>query len=115
MRIAVPTFPGERRVALIPAQIAPLAKAGLDVAIESGAGVAAGFPNQAYREKGAAVIASRDELFAAAEAIIQVRGPGANPATGLAEVAALRPGQSSSAWATRSRRTRSPGRSRRRA
>jgi NAD(P) transhydrogenase subunit alpha len=95
MRIAVPKdlFPGERRVALIPAQIPALAKAGLDVGIEAGAGVEAGFPDAAYREKGAAIVASRAELFTAADVILQVRAPGANPVSGAADAAALRSGQ----------------------
>ena len=55
MRIGVPTeqLPGEHRVALVPASIAPLKKAGFDVSIESGAGVRAGFPDSAYQDKGA--------------------------------------------------------------
>jgi NAD(P) transhydrogenase subunit alpha len=45
--------PGERRVALVPDLVPKLAKAGLDVALQPGAGEAAGYPDAAYREKGA--------------------------------------------------------------
>lgn len=95
MRIAIPreTFPGERRVALIPSQIAPLTKAGLDVAVEAGAGVASGFPDAAFREKGATVVEARDQLFASAEVIGQVRAPGANPAGAAADIGLMRKGQ----------------------
>jgi NAD(P) transhydrogenase subunit alpha len=95
MRIAVPreTFPGERRVALIPAQVAPLTKAGADIGVESGAGLASGFSDEAYRDKGATIVGSRAELFDAADVVVQVRTPGANPATGAADIALLRSGQ----------------------
>jgi len=77
MKVAVlkETFPGERRVALVPAAVAPLKKAGLEVAVESGAGLAAGFPDDAYRAAGA-VIVSRDEAFAA-DCLLAVRTAGA--------------------------------------
>ena len=53
MKIGVPSeqFPGERRVALVPASIAALKKAGFEVPIERGAGERAGFPDAAYRTK----------------------------------------------------------------
>ncbi len=74
MQIGVPAerFPGERRVALVPASIAALKKAGFDVLIESGAGAEAGFPDSAYQDKGAGIAASRADVFAA-EVVLQVR------------------------------------------
>ena len=55
MRIGVPkeTAPGERRVALVPESAKKLIQAGYEVAVETGAGEAAGFPDAAYREAGA--------------------------------------------------------------
>ncbi|MCH7988871.1 MAG: hypothetical protein IID46_06925, partial [Planctomycetes bacterium] len=47
------TFPGERRVAVVPATISSFTKAGLDVLIESGAGDKAGFPDSEYSQQGA--------------------------------------------------------------
>src|SRR5688572_17312760 len=90
MKIGVPSekFPGERRVALIPASIAALKKAGLDVLIEQGAGQQAGFTDDAYREKGAQVVASRAEVFAA-DVILQVRTGGAAGAQGQADLPLL--------------------------
>src|SRR5689334_3078058 len=74
MKVGVPreTWPGERRVALIPAAAAALKKAGLDVIVEEDAGAEAGFPSSAYREAGAS-IAVRREVFAAADILLQVR------------------------------------------
>src|SRR5688572_13641563 len=74
MNIGVPVeqFPGEHRVALVPASIAPLKKAGFDVIIERGAGDRAGFPDSAYQDKGAQIAASRADVFAA-DVLPQVR------------------------------------------
>jgi proton-translocating NAD(P)+ transhydrogenase subunit alpha len=95
MKIGVPaeTFPGERRVALVPAMIPGLKKAGLDVLIEQGAGRDAGFLDAAYQEKGAQIIGDRAALFAAADAILQVRAAGAAGEQARADLGRLRPGQ----------------------
>jgi NAD(P) transhydrogenase subunit alpha len=69
-----------------------LSRAGLAVVLEGGAGEAAGFRDEAYREKGAQVAGSRREVFAAA-VILQVRTPPANPEAGRADLDFLRPGQ----------------------
>ena len=86
MRVGVPkeTAPRETRVALIPAGVATLKKAGLEVVVESGAGDAAGFPDAAFREQGAA-IASRSEVFRSSDILVQVRA--------LPPTEALRAGQ----------------------
>jgi NAD(P) transhydrogenase subunit alpha len=76
----------ERRVALTPDVIGKLTSAGLEVLVESGAGEAAWFPDSGYAEAGASVL-SRDELMAAADAVVTVGKPDA------ALVAALRQGQ----------------------
>jgi NAD(P) transhydrogenase subunit alpha len=88
MIIGVPkeTYPGERRVALVPASVPPLAKAGSRVQIEQGAGLAAGFTDDAYRAVGAEIVADRRALFQSADIILQVRGFGANPASGAADL-----------------------------
>ena len=94
MRIGVPaeTFPGERRVALVPTLIAPLTKAGLEIVVEQGAGASAGFPDAVYADKGAKIV-PRAEVYASSDVLLQVRTPLANPATGDAEVPLLRSGQ----------------------
>jgi NAD(P) transhydrogenase subunit alpha len=95
MIVGVPreTYPGERRVALVPAVLANLAKAGLQVLLEPGAGAAAGYPDTEYSDKGAKIAASRAEVFAQAEIITQVLGHGANDKTGQADLPMLRSGQ----------------------
>jgi NAD(P) transhydrogenase subunit alpha len=74
MRIGVPkeTWPGETRVALIPAAIGALKKAGLDVVVERGAGTAAGFTDAAFEQAGA-TLAARNEVFGSADILLQVR------------------------------------------
>jgi len=81
MRIGVPkeTLPGETRVALVPAAVAPLLKAGLQVAVEESAGAAAGFPDDAYRAQGASIV-PRAEVFQTADVLLQVRSTPPDPA-----------------------------------
>lgn len=85
-------FPGERRVALVPAAVPALSKAGFEVVIESGAGEAAGYPDAQYRDKGARVVARREEALGA-DIVLRVRAAGADGQQGTADLAALRPGQ----------------------
>ena len=87
MRVGIPkeTWPGETRVAVVPAAVPGLLKAGLDVAIEAGAGTAAGFPDEMYRTQGATLL-TRSELFKSSDIVLQVR---ATPA----ELSTLRSGQ----------------------
>ena len=96
LTVGVPreTFPGERRVALIPASIASLKKAGLSIMLEAGAGVEAGFADADYSAAGVQVVSSREEVFAAANVILQVRAAGANREAGCSDLALLRAGQS---------------------
>ncbi len=88
MIIGVPreSFPGERRVALVPAVIPNLAKAGLEVAIEANAGLEAGYPDADYVAKGAKILPSRAEVFRAADIITQVLCYGSNDRTGKADL-----------------------------
>jgi NAD(P) transhydrogenase subunit alpha len=95
MVIGVPreTFPGERRVALAPAVIPSLTKAGFQVAIEAGAGLAAGYLDTEYAAKGAQLVAARAEVFRLADVVVQVLCHGSNDATGQADLPLLRAGQ----------------------
>jgi len=70
----------ERRVALVPAVIPALKKAGHEVLVETGAGLAAGYPDSAYGEKGATLLANAAEVLGAAQLIARV-GAGAVPAS----------------------------------
>jgi NAD(P) transhydrogenase subunit alpha len=87
------TFPGERRVALIPASVTALRKAGVEVVLQRGAGTEAGFPDAQYEAQGAQLVDSRADVVARADVLLQVRTPGANPVNGRDEAEALRPGQ----------------------
>jgi NAD(P) transhydrogenase subunit alpha len=95
MIVGVPKeiYPGERRVALVPAVIPNLKKAGLDVVIETGAGVAAGYPDADYADKGARLVEKREEVFANADIIVQFLVYGANDKTGQVDLPLLRKGQ----------------------
>jgi len=86
MIVGIPreTFPGERRVALVPSSIPTLAKGGLEVMVEAGAGAQAGYPDAEYAAKGAKIIAERHDLFAAADILLQVLAYGSNDKTGHA-------------------------------
>ena len=96
MKIGVPreTFPGERRVALVPATIPSLTKAGLEVVVEAGAGIAAGYPDTDYASAGAKLLSSRADVFSAADIVIQVLCYGSNDKTGEADLPLFRHDQS---------------------
>jgi NAD(P) transhydrogenase subunit alpha len=95
MIIGVPkeTFPGERRVALVPAVVPALVKAGGEVLVERGAGEGAGYPDSLYADKGARTGATRHDVFGSADALVQVLGHGANDRTGREDLRLLRAGQ----------------------
>ena len=95
MIVGVPreTFPGERRVALVPGVIPNLIKSGLEVLVEAEAGVEAGYPDADYSAKGAKIAASREEVFRTADIIVQVLSHGSNDKTGEGDLPLLRKGQ----------------------
>ncbi len=94
MKVGVPkeTFPGEKRVAISPASIPALAKSGIEVLVESGAGERAGYPDSVYVSKGATIVSSRSAVFAA-DAVAQVRAAGENLVNGADDLQWMRPGQ----------------------
>jgi NAD(P) transhydrogenase subunit alpha len=77
--IGVPreTFAGEKRVATVPEVVEKLAKLGFRVAVESGAGAAANFTDEAYRAAGAEIVADAAQLWASADIVFKVRAPSA--------------------------------------
>lgn len=77
MRIAVAkeVRAGERRVALVPDIVARLVKQGLDVRVASGAGAAAAFPDAAYAEAGATMMADETRLWGEAEVLVKIAAP----------------------------------------
>jgi H+-translocating NAD(P) transhydrogenase subunit alpha len=92
MIVGVPReiFPGERRVALVPAVIPNLVKAGLEVVLETNAGLEAGYPDADYVSKGAKILPDRAEVFRTADIITQVLCYGSNDRTGEADLPLFR-------------------------
>jgi H+-translocating NAD(P) transhydrogenase subunit alpha len=86
-------YPGERRVAVTPAVVPLLAKAGLEVVLEAGAGEQAGYPDAQYQEKGAKILPDRSAVFAQSDIIVQVLCHGANDKTGASDLPLMRKGQ----------------------
>jgi len=72
------TFPGERRVAIVPQNFVDFKKLGLDVFIECGAGSGAFISDNDYKKAGAEVVSSREEILRNADIVCYVRGPGAD-------------------------------------
>lgn len=95
MKVAVvrETFPDERRVALVPAVVPSLTKAGWQVLLEAGAGEAAGFSDADYQEKNVEIVADRRAAFEQADVVLQVRTLGTNSEAGRDDLELLRPGQ----------------------
>ena len=94
MLVAVPKeiYPGERRVALIPQTVSALIKAGLEVAIEAGAGEGVNSLDKAYEDHGARVEGNRQKLLTQADVVLMVRGPGSYPDFPAADLDALKEG-----------------------
>jgi len=95
MIVGVPreSFPGERRVSMVPAVIPSLTKAGLEVVVEAGAGREAGYLDAEYAAKGAKILPTRADVFGASDIVIQVLCYGSNDSTGKADVPLYRPNQ----------------------
>jgi len=93
--IGVPkeSYPGERRVALVPMVIPNLAKAGFQLLVQAGAGEQAGYPDALYAEKGAKIAPDRASVFADADIVVQVLGYGSNDVAGKADLPLMRRGQ----------------------
>ncbi len=67
--------PGERRVALVPESVARVRAKGVDFLVEAGAGAAAGFDDDAYREAGAEIVATAGAALASADLVVRVQAP----------------------------------------
>ncbi|PYX85787.1 MAG: Re/Si-specific NAD(P)(+) transhydrogenase subunit alpha [Acidobacteria bacterium] len=95
MILGVPkeSYPGERRVALVPMVIPNLIKAGFEVVVETDAGTEAGYPDKQYTDKGAKIFPNRAAVFGAADIVVQVLCYGSNDITGKQDLPLLRRGQ----------------------
>lgn len=92
MIVGVPkeSFPGERRVGLVPIVVPNLAKAGMEVIVEAGAGVQAGYPDAAFTDKGAKIVPDRATVFRTADIVVQVLCYGSNEREGKTDVPLMR-------------------------
>ena len=77
LRLAIPkeSYPGERRVALIPSQIEKFKKLGFSIDVQSDAGAGSGFEDDEYRSAGANVVSDMRLLLGSADVILKVRSP----------------------------------------
>jgi NAD(P) transhydrogenase subunit alpha len=94
MLIGVPreVAPGETRVAVVPETASKLVKAGLQVLVETGAGVRAHFTDEAYRAAGATIAPDAREVFTKADVVLKVQEPMQSPALGAHEADVIREG-----------------------
>lgn len=100
LTVGVPreTFPGERRVALTPANVALLLKKGYSkVLVERGAGASAEFLDEAYEKAGATLVDSPNGVWSAADIVLKVRGPSKSEVNAIKKdqtiLSFLQPGQ----------------------
>jgi NAD(P) transhydrogenase subunit alpha len=73
--VAKEVAPSERRVALIPDSIKKLCHLGAQVAVESGAGLGAGFRDIDYSNAGATIVPNREQLLGNADIIVRIHKP----------------------------------------
>lgn len=85
-------LPGESRVAMVPKCIETLAKSGLQVVVETGAGVKAGFTDESYIASGAKIVPDRASVYQS-DIVLQVRACGAQRGYTDVDRSMLRSGQ----------------------
>lgn len=89
------TSPGETRVAATPESVKKLVGLDHTVTIETGAGVAAGFPDKAFSDEGATIASSASEALNGADLLMKVRAPSAEESAsypeGLTVIALMNP------------------------
>lgn len=81
--------PGERRVAITPETAEQLKKLGFSVAVETGAGDAAHFSDDCYREAGVEIKSDPASLWRESDILLKVQSPRFHPALGLDETELL--------------------------
>jgi H+-translocating NAD(P) transhydrogenase subunit alpha len=94
MKIGVPkeVHAGEQRVALTPETAGRIQKLGYDICVEAGAGAAAQFSDESYREAGVEVIADTRALWANSDIVMKVLEPEMHPDLGVDETELVRDG-----------------------
>jgi len=84
--------PGENRVALIPESVGQLVKKGVQVLVETGAGLNSSFLDEAYEKAGATIVPDAATLYSRSDMICKVQRPIVNEQTGKNEIAMMAPG-----------------------
>ena len=84
--VAKEVLPGEQRVALTPEVAGKLVKGGVEVALESGAGTSAGYPDSEFQKVGATIVSDRASLLGSAAIVLGVQPPT------VEEVGQMKPG-----------------------
>ena len=94
MKVGIPKeiFPGETRIAIIPETAKVLAGKGLEVVVEAGAGAAAEFSDEAYRQAGAAIEASHEKVLGESDLVLKIQRPSGDGEGAPDEVAMLKSG-----------------------
>ena len=94
MKLAVPTevASGERRVAIVPESVKKLTKAGVQVVVQTGAGLAANFPDEEFTQAGATLESDPRNLYGNADFMFKVQPPMMHPSAGAHEATLLRNG-----------------------
>ncbi len=94
MKIGIPkeVHPEERRVAAVPGTVVKLKKLGFDVLIESGAGIAAKFTDEAYEEVGATIVSDVKSIWSDSDIVMKVRAPEKHPKLKKNEIELLKEG-----------------------
>lgn len=84
MRVGVPkeVYDGEQRVALTPETATFILKLGHEITIESGAGAAANYSDQQYKDAGVTIAADVRKLWSDSDVILKVRAPQNHPGAG---------------------------------
>ncbi len=95
MTIAIPkeSRPGEKRVAMTPANVSVFTKMGVEVLVQQGAGQASGYLDEEYTKAGAKIENDRQALFQKASIIVQIQAPGSNTVNGDEDLAMYKTGQ----------------------
>ena len=77
MRVGVPSEikPGEHRVGLTPTAVREYVAHGHEVLVQAGAGLGAGYADEAYRRAGAAIAPDAETVFARGQMIVKVKEP----------------------------------------
>lgn len=83
----------EKKVSMVPEGAKKLLKAGIQVFVESNAGMNADFSNNHYEEVGATILQNAQEVYETVDCIIKIRHPTYNPASGKHEIDMLSSGK----------------------